>query len=347
MTQMTTDVPEKVLAWAEREIGSEGCACQVRKTKENSNTWHIRLDDDAGWVEAVLRMGGRISPAEIRTNAAALKAAENHGLPAPRLLACDPLGSSAGVVASLETGENGTSKLPEQISTKRLQDTGAAVGLVHRVSVDACAKLPERIRPTQVNDHALLRRWGSLYAARGDGAGRARVIDAFCRLTGSDRERATKRISGSVGSELLQFADERIRYVERPRGTRALLHGDVWGGNMLWSGNEFVCFVDWTLAGVGDPGIDLSELRLQVALQYGYDSAKNVVEGWRTTSGLDLPDLPYWDVVAALNTPLVLEGWPGFDRDGERISDAAVSARRDDFLERALRDLGPSRNLPF
>jgi aminoglycoside phosphotransferase (APT) family kinase protein len=346
VAHMTTGLPEELLSWVKGEIGFEGCGCQVRKTRKDSNTWRIRIDGDKGQVEAVLRMAqGGITEANVKTNAAALKVAEHHGLSAPRLLACDLLGSSAGIVASLETAEAGTSELPRQISTKRLYDTGAALSRIHRVSAVVCADLPERIRPTESNDYAMLRRWGSLYAALGNAAGQASVIEAFCRLTGWDKERATRRISASVGSVVLQFADERIRYAERPRETRVLLHGDVWGGNMLWSGDDFVCFVDWKEAGVGDPGIDLSELRLQVALQYGYESAEHVVDGWSAMSDLGLPDLPFWDVVAALNTPLILAGWPGFDRDGERISHAAVSARRDDFLKRALRDLGESRNL--
>jgi len=54
--------------------------------------------------------------------------------------------------------------------------------------------------------------------------------------------------------------------------------------------------------------------------------------------------VPYWDAVAALNTPTVLHAaWlPGFAGDGSPLDAAAVTERRDAFLRTALDQL-PAR----
>jgi hypothetical protein len=46
--------------------------------------------------------------------------------------------------------------------------------------------------------------------------------------------------------------------------------------------------------------------------------------------------VPYWDAVAALNTPTVMQAWPGFADDGSPLDAAAVTKRRDAFLRDAL-----------
>lgn len=46
--------------------------------------------------------------------------------------------------------------------------------------------------------------------------------------------------------------------------------------------------------------------------------------------------MPYWDAIAALNTPTELQGWPGFADDGRPLDTADVTARRNDFLRTAL-----------
>jgi hypothetical protein len=95
--------------------------------------------------------------------------------------------------------------------------------------------------------------------------------------------------------------------------------------------------------GVGDPGVDLGSLRMQMALQYGHDAPTYVLEGWQRQAGRSATSVPYWDAVAALNTPTVMHGWvPGFAGDGSPLDDAAVTERRDAFLRAALDQL-PAR----
>jgi hypothetical protein len=68
-----------------------------------------------------------------------------------------------------------------------------------------------------------------------------------------------------------------------------------------------------------------------------------VLGGWQRHAGRAAIAVPYWDAVAALNTPTVIDGeWlPGFAGDGSPLDAAAVTERRDAFLRSAL-DLVPA-----
>ena len=241
------------------------------------------------------------------TNARALQLAETHGLAAPRLIAADLDGSASGTVATLETFLSGSSDLPPTVSVARLREAGAAIARVHAFSLESQADLPHRPRPCAVDDRAAERRRGRMPT-----------------------------------TPLLQQADERVRSHGVPAAASVFLHGDVWGGNMLWEGDRCVALIDWKTAGVGDPGVDLGSLRMQMALQYGQDAPAHVLEGWQRQAGRAAIAVPYWDAVAALNTPTVMHGWPGFADDGSPLDAAAVTERRDAFLRTALDQL-PTR----
>ncbi len=76
----------------------------------------------------------------------------------------------------------------------------------------------------------------------------------------------------------------------------------------------------------GRPGVDLGELRKQVAITHGDDAPRHVLTGWERASGARALDVGYWDAVAALNTPTLL-------------ADATATTRRDAFLRNALKRL--------
>jgi aminoglycoside phosphotransferase (APT) family kinase protein len=210
-------------------------------------------------------------------------------------------------VATLETFLSGSSDLPPTVSVARLREAGAAIARVHAFSLESQADLPHRPRPIAVDDRAAERRRGWMPT-----------------------------------TPLLQQADERVGSHGAPAAAPVFLHGDVWGGNMLWEGDRCVALIDWKTAGVGDPGVDLGNLRMQMALQYGQDAPAHVLEGWQRQAGRAAIAVPYWDPVAALNTPTVMHGWPGFADDGSPLDAAAATERRDAFLRTALGQL-PAR----
>jgi aminoglycoside phosphotransferase (APT) family kinase protein len=124
---------------------------------------------------------------------------------------------------------------------------------------------------------------------------------------------------------LLRVADERIRSMDPPEGATVFLHGDVWPGNVVWVGENSCVLIDWKTAGVGHPGVDLGELRKQMAIYYGLGAIDDALHGWEMTTGRESTDVAYWDVVAALNT---------------RTDLGPVTGKRDAFLRDALERLG-------
>ena len=331
-----SEMPSKsVLSWAASVVGVGAAIVGVESLQ--GRPWRLRIEYGGRTRELVLRVPvpDWIDKNMIATNAAALQIAERHGLAAPRLVAADLDGQVTGTAATLEIVLPGSSVLPPRVSAERLREAGAAIAKVHAVPLEPQRDLPLRSRPTQVDDRAMERRWATLYQACSDSE-KSEVIDALCVLRGCSAKRARDIVSGGRLTPLLHLADERIRALPMPRSQTVFVHGDIWGGNMLWDGDVCLSLIDWKTAGAGDPGVDLGELRMQMALQYGADAPTHVLEGWQRESGREATNLAYWDAVAALNTPTELHGWPGFNDQGEPLDEPAVTRRRDAFLRDAL-----------
>lgn len=331
---------EPALRWAAEAIGASASVVSVTSLHTGASPWLLHIEHRGRISAVVLRISGedRIPPALIATGAAALQVAEEHGLAAPRLIASDLDGHAAGAAMTLETALSGTSSLPAKVSPERLREAGAAIAKVHAVALEPQPDLPLRIRPIQVDDHALERRWATLYRTSA-ASEQSAVVDALCELTGWTMAHARQVLVGPGSSPLLQLADDRIRQLARPSGRTVFVHGDIWGGNMRWLGDTCIALIDWKTAGAGDPGVDLGELRMQMAIQYGLDAPAHVLDGWQRESGRHATHVPYWDVVAALNTPAEMDGWPGFDNRGRRLGGSAIGKRRDAFLRAALDQL--------
>jgi hypothetical protein len=301
---------EQVLRWVAGVVGGMRVLSVENVSRSDhhpSGTFRLRIEGQAARATDVILkvpIPRWILDAMVITNARALQLAETHGLAAPRLIAADLDGSASGTVATLETFLPGSADLPPKVSIARLREAGAAIARVHAFSMEAQPDLPYRPRPIAVDDRAAERRRGWMPT-----------------------------------TPLLQQADERVRSHGVPAAASVFVHGDVWGGNMLWECDRCVALIDWKTAGVGDPGVDLGSLRMQMALQYGEDAPAHVLEGWQRQAGRAAIAVPYWDAVAALNTPTEMHDWPGFADDGSPLDAAAVRERRDAFLRTALDQL--------
>lgn len=265
----------------------------ARSLHGGESPWWIDLETSGGRsVGVVLRSpSSRISAEAIATNATALKVTAKYGLPAPRLLAADLDGSDAGVPATVESVVRDTADWPAHGTVDLLRAAGAAIAYVHTISLAPRPDLPFRPRPIAVDDFATERRRGRMPT-----------------------------------TELLRRADERLRGLPIPPGPMVFVHGDIWPGNILVAGDTIRALIDWKTAGVGHPGVDLGELRKQVAIAYGAEAPGYVLEGWEQAAGTTARNLPFWDATAALNTPT--------DADGP-----AVAAARDTFLRTAIAEL--------
>jgi hypothetical protein len=300
---------EQVLRWVAGVVGGMRVLSvenPSRSTHRPSGTFRLRVEGTStGATDLILKfpVARWITDGMVITNARALRLAETHGLAAPRLIAADLDGRASGTMATLETFLSGSSDFPPMVSAARLREAGAAIARVNAVVLAPQADLPP--------------------------------------LCAADDRAADRRRGRTPTTPLLQQADEQVRSHGVPAAASVFLHGDVWGGNMLWEGDRCVALIDWKGAGVGDPGIDLGNLRIQMALQYGQDAPAHVLEGWQRQAGRAAIAVPYWDAVAALNTPTVVHGeWlPGFAGDGSPLDAAAVTERRDAFLRTALDQL--------
>ena len=86
--------------------------------------------------------------------------------------------------------------------------------------------------------------------------------------------------------------------------------------------------IDWKTAGVGNPGVDLGELRKQVAVLYGEDVPKYVLQRRERASDAQADDVPDWDAVAEPNTLT-----ESLQRIGGTSSSAPRSHSCDSWLE--------------
>lgn len=298
---------ERMLHWAADGISSGARVADVRPLHGAGPPWLLRIEHRGAATVAVLRTADfrRIVPFMIRTGAAALAAAERAGLSAPRLISADLGGEEAGAVATLESVVLGETAWPTPTSVERLRAAGAALVPVHAVAMAPTKDLRFRPRPIAVDDFAGYRRTGRMPTTR-----------------------------------LLEAADELILAHGLPESGTVFVHGDVWPGNIIWTGDAVPVLIDWKTAGVGAPGVDLGELRKQVAITFGPDAPAVVLDGWERAARTSAEDIAYWDAVAALNTPTEIDD--GYRSGGwaPSVDGPAATARRDSFLESALKRVG-------
>jgi aminoglycoside phosphotransferase (APT) family kinase protein len=88
-----------------------------------------------------------------------------------------------------------------------------------------------------------------------------------------------------------------------------LLHGDYWPGNTLWRGGHLVGVIDWEDAHLGDPLEDLGNSRLEILWAFGEAAMHSFTRQYCSQVTLDLANLPYWDLWAALRPANRLSEW--------------------------------------
>jgi aminoglycoside phosphotransferase (APT) family kinase protein len=96
-----------------------------------------------------------------------------------------------------------------------------------------------------------------------------------------------------------------------------LLHGDFWPGNLLWRDGQLAAVIDWEDARVGDPLADLANARLEVLMAFGPAAMDDLTDRYRALNPIDLTNLPYSDLCAALRLCGKLADW-GLDEATER-----------------------------
>ncbi|WP_415831242.1 phosphotransferase family protein [Deinococcus frigens] len=116
--------------------------------------------------------------------------------------------------------------------------------------------------------------------------------------------------------------------------TPAVLHGDFWPGNLLWSGGQLSAVIDWEDAVHGDPLADLGNARLELLFFLGAGAMQAFTREYAALSGAHLAWLPYWDLRAALRPCGRLGNW-GLEAGVER----RMRQRHRAFVNAALEHL--------
>ena len=337
------DPPDSVLRWAAAALGDGASIESVTGLHDGTSPWRLQVEGVELASEVILRTPRGPLPWErgmVATGVVGLTVADEHRLPAPRLIAYDLHGRDAGTPASLETvlpGTTGWPPTPGLPTPDGWRNAGAVLAQVHRIQPRPWHNLAPRVRPIEYDDFALQRRWATVYQRSTDEE-RPDVVAAFGKFQGWPKALLQwtlanvemSPLANEPTSPLLHLADEVVRRHGRPGGEDVVLHGDVWPGNMVWQGDTCVGLIDWKTAGVGHPGVDLGNLRFQAAQLHGPDASELVLEGWEVEMGRRAADIASWDAVAALNTRTELDAV-----DGE-----GATERRDAFLRSALKGLG-------
>lgn len=101
-----------------------------------------------------------------------------------------------------------------------------------------------------------------------------------------------------------------------PRNAQVLRHGDFWPGNLLWRNEQLVAVIDWEDGQIGDPLADLAISRLDMLCIFGVDAMHSFTQHYQALMALDMTNLPYWDLYAALRFVRLagsdLAGWAAF-----------------------------------
>jgi aminoglycoside phosphotransferase (APT) family kinase protein len=111
----------------------------------------------------------------------------------------------------------------------------------------------------------------------------------------------------------------------------ALLHNDFWPGNLLWSEGRLAAVIDWEDAAVGDPLVDLGNARMEFLFWFGAEGMETFTERYRALTGVDMTDLPLWDLQAALRPCGRMSQWGLDDATEERLRE-----RHAWFIEQAI-----------
>lgn len=67
--------------------------------------------------------------------------------------------------------------------------------------------------------------------------------------------------------------------------------------------------IDWEDAAVGDPLADVANCRIELLWAFGSDAMHRFTDHYRSMTAIDVSNLPYWDLWAALRPIAGIANW--------------------------------------
>jgi aminoglycoside phosphotransferase (APT) family kinase protein len=241
---LTAQPPDESLDWARRQVDDRARLIEVRPLFGGISHANHALDivDEDGHVhELVLRRWVRPEWMTDDPHASPDQETATYGLlagsavPAPQLMAADPVGRECDAPAILITRLPGHAPLDHIAVDGLVRGLASALHLVHAVD-------PARARST-------VPPYRPYYATTGI-AVPARTASPW----------------------LWQRAIE-ISMRSSPEGHSSFIHRDYHPGNTLWRGARLVGIVDWTSASWGPREIDLGHMRTNLVIDLGSEVA--------------------------------------------------------------------------
>lgn len=235
-----------------------------------------------------------------------LVALEALGIAAPQPILLDAKGTAFGTPALVMTLIDGSSLLSPGNLDVWLGELAAALAALHRTSIDEA----------------------DLSFLPGPGVAASRLL----ALATSPRSLLGQRADRDAVARALRVGPA-------PAARPALVHGDFWPGNTVWSGGKVAAIVDWDSAAVDDPALDVGYCRMDLAMLFGGTTPARFLQCYEEIRGGRLARIWFWDLLAAVRALPDPARWlPGYHRLGRRDVDAGAMRRRlDAFIAEALR----------
>jgi aminoglycoside phosphotransferase (APT) family kinase protein len=109
------------------------------------------------------------------------------------------------------------------------------------------------------------------------------------------------------------------------------IHRDYHHGNTLWEGGRLTGIVDWTTGCSGPVGIDLAQMRVNLAWEFDLQTADEFLVAWREVADDPSEYDPYWDLLDAVD-------WLGDGEPNEPVPEGGLE-RYEAFVARTLAEL--------
>lgn len=294
-----SSIPPQTLAWVEREVGPVRTAEAMPEASHTNH--HLEVESSGGTtLHAVLR---RYTDGELRADdpwyvpadeIKALQALESVDVPVPRLVASDSDGIECDAPTLLLTWLPGS-------APGRSEDLGALVrGLAE--PLPAIHRAP------------LVGRGYETYLASDD-----ELIEDLQPPVWAQDPRVWERAF-------------EVAALDPPPAPSRFIHRDYHQGNTLWEGGLLTGIVDWTTGCSGPAAIDLAQMRVNLAWEFGLGTADAFLDAWRAVADDASEYHPFWDVLDAVD-------WLG-DGELDEPVPAGGHERYESFVARILAELG-------